>query len=314
MIKSLQGLRLLGIITIVAGHAGLNLWGGGDWCAFFLILSGFLYKTEVKNWSDYTGYVWRKAKSIYPVYWFCLFAYIALAYIRGCEEQYTIGWDIIPHLALMQSWIPSVNAMAYLGPAWFLSSLLFCYCVSPILKKMVGASAWTIAGIVGLFLLWTRVLGLESYVSPVYRLIEYAFGIWLRAFIAKKELVRELVPGLNVLCVITLLGLIRMGIPAWVEILLFGAVISMLASFSSRLSDIVLGNRIIVGLAKADMFIYLTHPGIAFHLVMFFIGHNVWLMVLGSVIVGYAMWWGCNFVLTQITQKAQNKRVEGVTF
>lgn len=30
MIKSLQGLRLLGIITIVAGHAGLSLWGGGD--------------------------------------------------------------------------------------------------------------------------------------------------------------------------------------------------------------------------------------------------------------------------------------------
>ena len=68
MIKSLQGLRLLGIITIVAGHAGLSLWGGGDWCAFFFILSGFLYKTEVKSWGDYTGYVWRKAKSIYPVY------------------------------------------------------------------------------------------------------------------------------------------------------------------------------------------------------------------------------------------------------
>lgn len=93
-----------------------------------------------------------------------------------------------------------------------------------------------------------------------------------------------------------------MGIPAWVVILLFGTVISMLASFSSRLSDIVLGNRFIVGLAKADMFIYLTHPGIAFHLVMFFIGHNVWLMVLGSVIVGYAMWWGYNFMLTQISQ------------
>ena len=150
MIKSLQGLRLLGIITIVAGHAGFSLWGGGDWCAFFFILSGFLYKTEVKNCSDFISYVWHKVKSIYPVYWFCLFAYIALAYIRGNVEQYTIGWDLIAHLALLQSWIPCVEAMSYLGLAWFLSSLMFCYCCSPILKKVVGASVWTVVVIVAL--------------------------------------------------------------------------------------------------------------------------------------------------------------------
>lgn len=302
MIKSLQGLRLLGIITIVAGHAGLHLWDGGDWCAFFFILSGFLYKTDMKNWGDYTGYVWRKAKSIYPVYWFCLFAYIALAYIRGRVEQYTIGWDFIPHLVLLQSWVPGVDAMAYLGPAWFLSSLMFCYCVSPIIKRVVGSSVWTIVGIVALYLLWTRILGWESYISPVYRLLEYAFGMWLRAFVARKEMRQEWLPCANVVIVILLLVLIRMGVPQWVEILLFGGAITMLASFSSRWSELVLGNKLIIGLAKADMFIYLTHPGIAFHLVMFCFGHNVWLMVLGSVIVGYVMWWGYNFLLTQISR------------
>ena len=46
-----QGLRLIGIITIVAGHAGFNLvGGGGNWCTFFFILSGFLYKTQINNW------------------------------------------------------------------------------------------------------------------------------------------------------------------------------------------------------------------------------------------------------------------------
>lgn len=302
MIKSLQGLRLLGIITIVAGHAGLNLWGGGDWCAFFFILSGFLYKTEVKTWCDYTGYVWRKAKSIYPVYWFCLFAYIALAYIRGCVEQYTIGWDFIPHLALLQTWVPGVNAMAYLGPAWFLSSLMFCYCLSPFLKKVVGANVWTIVGIVVLYVLWTRVWGWDSYISPCYRLLEYAFGMWLRAFVARKEMRQELFPCVNVVAVIFLLVLIRMGVPQWAEILLFGGVITMLASFSSHWSELLLGNKFIVGLAKADIFIYLTHPGIAFHLVWIFFWHNVWLMVAGSVVVGYAMWWVYNFILSQISR------------
>ena len=302
MIKSLQGLRLLGIITIVAGHAGLYLWGGGDWCAFFFILSGFLYKTEVKKWSDYTNYIWRKAKSLYPVYWFCLFAYIALAFIRGCVEQYTIGWDFIAHLALLQSWIPCVDAMAYLGPAWFLSSLFFCYCCSPVLKKVVGVNVWTIVEIVALYVLWTRVLGWDSYVSPVYRLLEYAFGMWLRAFVARKEIKQELLPCSNVMVVILLLVLVRMGIPQWVELLLFGAVITMLASFSSHWSELVLGNKYIVGLAKADIFIYLTHPGIAFHLVMFLFGHNAWMMVLGSMVVGYGMWWVYGFVLTQISR------------
>lgn len=292
MIKSLQGLRLLGIITIVAAHAGLSLWGGGDWCAFFFILSGFLYKTIVKNWGDYTGYVWHKAKYIYPGYWFCLSAYIAFAFVRGCVEQYSIDWDFLLHLVLLQSWIPGVAAMSYLGPAWFLSSLLFCYCVAPILKKVVSSSVWTIIGIIALYVLWTRVLGWESYLSPVYRLLEYAFGMWLRAFVARKEMKQELLPCANVVMVILLLVLIRMDVPQWAEILLFGGVITMLASFSSRWSDLVLGNKFLVGLARADMFIYLTHPGIAFHFVLFFVGHNAWLMILGSVIVGYLMWWG----------------------
>lgn len=295
MIKSLQSLRLLGIITIVAGHAGLSLWGGGDWCSFFFVLSGFLYKTEVKDWQDYGNYIWRKAKSIYPVYWFCLVSYIVLAYIRGCVEQYTIGWDVIPHLLLLQSWIPGIEPMAYLGPAWFLSSLLFCYCLSPVVKRAVAYSPYSITAIVAFYLFWTCLLGFDTYISPVYRLGEYAFGMWLRAFASTRETSHELFTGFNILLVTLLLCLIRMGIPVWVEILSFGIIISVLASYSSRLSDYVLGNNFIVGIAKADIFIYLIHPGIAFHLAMFLFGHDAIIMVICSLIVGYVMYWVYNW-------------------
>lgn len=54
-----------------------------------------------------------------------------------------------------------------------------------------------------------------------------------------------------------------------------------------------------------DIFIYLTHPGIVFHLVMFLFGHNAWLMAFGSMVVGYGMWWVYNYVLTQNSQKTQ---------
>ena len=125
-----QGLRLIGIITIVAGHAGLNLVGGGNWCTFFFILSGFLYKTQISNWKDYFDYIWHKASRLYPIYWICLFLYLGLAVLRGSISEYSLDRDFIPHFLLLQSWIPAVAAMAYLGPAWFLSSLLFCYCFS----------------------------------------------------------------------------------------------------------------------------------------------------------------------------------------
>lgn len=82
----------------------------------------------------------------------------------------------------------------------------------------------------------------------------------------------------------------------------------MLASFSSHWSELLLGNKFIVGLAKADIFIYLTHPGIAFHLVMFLFGHNAWMMVLGSMVVGYVMWWVYNFILSQISRRTQNHK------
>ena len=118
----------------------------------------------------------------------------------------------------------------------------------------------------------------------------------------KKRDETGVVPLRKFVAVIFLLVLIRMGVPQWVEILLFGGVITMLASFSSRWSEPVLGNKFIVGLAKADMVIYLTHPGIAFHLVMFCFGHNAWMMVLGSMVIGFAMWWVYGFVLTQISR------------
>lgn len=302
MIKSLQSLRLLGIITIVAGHAGLMLWGGGDWCSFFFILSGFLYKTDAGSLKDYGSYILRKAKSIYPVYWFCLFCYILLAYIRGCEEQYAIGWDFIPHLALVQSWVPGVEPMAYLGPAWFLSSLLFCYCLSPVVKKLISATWWSILPVIVLYFLWARIFCFNSYVSPFYRLIEYAFGMYLSMYVAKRRTMREVFPGFCLAAVLLTLCLIRLGIPSWSEILLFGAIISVLAVFSEGFSAAVLGNKYIVNLAKADIFIYLTHPGIAFHVVMFVVGHNVWAMVLGSVLIGYVMFWLYN-ALRRISER-----------
>lgn len=126
---SYQGLRLLFFVSIVAGHCGHTICGGGgELCSFFFIISGFLYKYRAKYWD----YMMKKVLGIFPIYYICLAVTILGHAYKG---HLHLGLDIFPHLFLLQSWIPSVDGSPssfYVGPAWFISSLLFCYAISPI--------------------------------------------------------------------------------------------------------------------------------------------------------------------------------------
>ena len=131
--KSYQGLRLLFFVSIVAGHCGHTICGGGgELCSFFFIISGFLYKYN----NDYWKYVKRKIINIFPIYYVCLFILLLGKIYTG---HLHLGVDIIPHLLLVQSWLPAFKETShfYLGPAWFISSLLFCYLVSPLCYKLI---------------------------------------------------------------------------------------------------------------------------------------------------------------------------------
>jgi peptidoglycan/LPS O-acetylase OafA/YrhL len=134
---AIQGLRLLFITDIVFGHASHTfLGGGGAECSFFFVVSGFLFAQKP---IPYKEYLWRKAKHIYPPYWICLILLILGFVVKGTIHKLEPGWDILPHIFLVQSWIPVIDAyfFKYLGTSWFLSSLLFCYIVAPHVYKFV---------------------------------------------------------------------------------------------------------------------------------------------------------------------------------
>ena len=48
----------------------------------------------------------------------------------------------------------------------------------------------------------------------------------------------------------------------------------------------ILGNRFIVWLSKSDIVIYLTHAGIGFHLVYYFLSFHAAIATLGSIVIG----------------------------
>lgn len=309
MIKPLQFLRLIALLGIVIGHAGGHFVAGGvEFCSFFFILSGFLYKG---NKTTYWEYVWRKAKAIYPIYWICLVMSILLAYVRHNAEQSHIDWDIIPHLLLIQSWIPSTTnyAMNYLGLSWFLSSLMFCYLLSPLLYKVISRGKWNIViiafGLVlykNVYALWGEYDDWSGYVSPILRAIEYGLGISLNLAIRdinKKDrtYINAFIGMSAVIIWILVLNYNISGSYYWVAHLF---VISILYIFPSCMLDNLIGNNLILNVARQDMWIYLTHSSIGFHLMFFFVSTNAWIAGLGSVIIAVVMGNVYEFVRSKI--------------
>lgn len=303
MIKSFQGLRLIALAGIVMGHLGNNWIGGGvELCTFFFILSGFLFKPS--NLSDYFGYVKRKFSKIFPVYWFCLFLYLLLSFFRENTERSKIGWDILPHLFLVQSWIPTTDmyAMKYLGLAWFLSSLLFCYLLAPFLYRSMYRSKWSIIIYPILLVFCRRCATLTpdyyswiSYICPLVRAFELAIGMGIGIILRDNAFLSRFrrIPVSSVLN--GTLGIL--AVMMWMLSLHYGwlgdyywlshlCVLSILLLFPSNFVNAILGNRIVLAIASHNMFIYLSHAGIGFHIMFHFFTTNTLVVCCGSFAIG----------------------------
>ena len=129
--EQFQGLKLLFVLSIVFMHAGMPILGeGADLCSFFFVISGFFYKGE--TCVRYRDYMWNKISSMLPLQWMSVILAVVVLHL-------SVHWDIIPHLLLLQSYIPEkgFEFFNYNGVAWFLSSLMFCYALSPVVYKVI---------------------------------------------------------------------------------------------------------------------------------------------------------------------------------
>lgn len=262
---ALQGLRFLFITDIVFGHAGnMFLGGGGAECSFFFVVSGFLFTLKP---IPYKEYIWKKAKHIYPPYWICLALLLMGFLVKGTMYKLEPGWDIIPHLFLIQSWIPVTDAwfFKYLGTSWFLSSLLFCYIVAPILYKLViKFQKFAILQIVVTCLIICILLEVSTpyvswltYASPIIRTCEFLLGMQVKMMLKDVPYKESQFALFTPILFIAYIAILRYTHWGYHYSFIHAFVIGWLWLFRSHIANYILGNKVILKLADASIFIYL---------------------------------------------------------
>ncbi len=142
-IKGFDVLRGVFILLIFLSHStgfslvGCNsIWGAAGVTGFF-ILSGFLsnyrYNKQEHLFKECITSLSNFLKKFWPMYFFVTIVY-------GFVEPWSIC-DFVKAFFLSQSyWGSTETAMIFNGNTWFLSSLMFCYALSPILNRFVNES------------------------------------------------------------------------------------------------------------------------------------------------------------------------------
>ena len=205
MIGSLQSLRFIFAIMIFLHHFsvdGKGLFEAGGTCgvAFFMILSGFVmsfgYEKKVQLVSfNYQSYITKRLIRVYPLHLLCLSGFIIIHLFSLSVEQ---SVELLPNLLLLQSWIP-VKSFYFSGNAvsWCLSCMMFFYLVFPFLIKGLNKYSTRTICMIGFPILAAYSLALFTipddwghpllYISPLFRLLDFALGILLYQLFLKIE-------------------------------------------------------------------------------------------------------------------------------
>ena len=186
MIETLQSLRFIFVVMIFMSHFAyqdIRAFDAGGDCgvAFFFILSGFVvslgYGSKIREGSfQYGHFLRRRLGKIYPLHLLCLLCFLV---VSGTD------WSLatVLNLFLLQSWVPNPDYyFSCNSVAWFLSSLLFCYLVFPVVYRRLSAGL-TVA-VFSVYMLVYLVVPADRvnailYVHPLVRFVDFYIGMLL---------------------------------------------------------------------------------------------------------------------------------------
>lgn len=188
MIKTLQSLRGLMALLIIVYHCYSGHGAYVDTltpCAVscFFMLSGFLmmlhHPVEKLGQFPYGRFMRRRLVKIYPLH-------VLLTLVM--VPSFGVNWKLGVHLALLQSWFPAVGVhFGYNYVSWFVSSMLLCYVLYPLLGWVLGhlRVRWGVllcAAVASALLIWSATMPVKShnylfYVFPPLRLLDFAAGM-----------------------------------------------------------------------------------------------------------------------------------------
>ena len=211
-IKSLDGLKVIMLLLIFCWHTPENpssIIGkpivdlGARACEVLFIISGFLVgynhydnlipATFKQSWN----YVSKKIVKVWPLHLIC-FLMIFIHEINLEPHDFNISniFSAITNIFLLQAW--TNNPFSFNGATWFLSALLFCYFMSPLLMSIFKKSDRIIMTtfisciIIRIMLEITNLKGInilmDFHTSPIIRCIEFFIGMMMvRAYFKLKD-------------------------------------------------------------------------------------------------------------------------------
>lgn len=202
-ISSLDGLKAIMMLLIFCWHTPYNPDSpigtpaadlGARSCEVLFVIAGFLvgYRhydslmpvTLRRSWD----YVSGKIAKVWPVH-FIAFLIIAAYLARTDPHDFfslSTVWDAVVNLCLLQAW--SSDPFSFNSVAWFVSALMFCWFMSPLLMSVLKRSrrvvmtafavcaalriALELGGQAGI-----NVFSFDFHVSPVIRCMEFFMGM-----------------------------------------------------------------------------------------------------------------------------------------
>ena len=143
MIKTINSWRGLMAVAVVLFHCDVawiyNVAVSG--VTFFFLSSAFLlarrHPVERLEARAYGRFVMEHALRLYPLHWLGL----ALLIVMACTLYAApINWGATALSALLlHAWSPLHDVHYGINPvAWYMSALLFCYCIYPLVMRWIG--------------------------------------------------------------------------------------------------------------------------------------------------------------------------------
>lgn len=197
-VNSIVGLKAIIMFGLFWWHSWLDnppFDLGARACEILFVVSGFLIsynhygRDENYTWKQSVAYTKGKFVQMWPLHFLSFIIYIIASQYPLFEDK--IQWVYaIFNLSFLQAWFQNETIFfSFNGASWFLSALLFCYFITPLLQMMVkkvrNLSFFLPATIIlRLFFEYIQrkrpeAFGYVVHVNPLIRAMEYFIGMMI---------------------------------------------------------------------------------------------------------------------------------------
>lgn len=211
-IGSFVGLKAIALILVFMWHSKIprpEMDIGARACEFLFLCSGFLVAwngrrkgENICSYKESLRIVMRKLSLFWPLH-FITFLFVFFLATENPFTKYNAVRGVL-NLLLLQSWGRTRDLyFSFNGTTWFLSCLMFCYFLSPIIirlskSKRSSGICFAIAFAIRIAIEYLSISAqwwngsMPIHTHPVVRILEFSLGAFISAFVSSVPLKAEM--------------------------------------------------------------------------------------------------------------------------